>query len=524
MAFTLLQAGSTLQLMDSSGTLTTLTLPTGVTLDSARRARMTVFQRYVIVVNSPTQPITVDPEGAVRVLCPQAPRTTLTLSGPTAGNLSGTFLSRQSFRILDGDGNVIAESPLGPPTTAVTIAAKYLRVAAMDLSQEDITQSRLYRTTTNGATYLPWVDVDGNTQVTIEDDTPDALLTTLAEPILGQPPNDLTLIAQYKERAWGVSATDVDTLRFTDVKRMFAWPATYGVVVGRPGSDSRGVTGLIARKEALAAGRQDSIFQIVGESPTGFRAVKIKDGIGIESGDTVVIHRDVAYWLGKDGVYRWDDAGVTCISDGKVRSWFTTDTYFNRSRFQYAVATIDPVTHKYQLLLSAAGSSDLDRWVEFDITDQTWWGPHKTSDFTPAWMGQILDSNDLLIPVVASTAGFIYKNQATRTDGTSTAIDLDVDTKFHDFKTPTVEKTMGQLTLVSKIQAAGSLTITPYLGGLDAPTGAPITASLTAGTETLRRLGGPAQFAKLNFRHNTAGQDVELYGYELPWFELSGRK
>jgi len=522
MAYTLLQGGSSLQMMDTSGTLTTLTLPTGVTLDPARIMRAAIFGKYVVLVNSPTRPLTVDSEGVVRVLCPRAPRTIITLSGPSAGGLSGTFLVKQSFRILDADGNVIAESPLGPVSPNVTISAKLLRVAGLDLSADTISGTRLYRTITNGSTYLPWIDLDGNTQTTIEDDLSDALLTTLAAPLLGEPPNDLTLVADYKARVWGVSATEIDTLRFTDASRMYAWPAAYGLIIGRPGSDARGVTGIIARKNELVAGRRDALFQIVGQVPSDFASVKIKDGIGIASADSIRVHRDVAYWLGEDGVYTWSDAGVHPISDGKVRSWFNTDTYFNRSRFRYAIGRIDPLLNKYQLLLSATGSSTLDRWVELDIDDQTWWGPHKTADFTPTWAASILDSNGVVVPVFGSSTGFLYKDQATRTDGTATGIDFDVDTKFHDMNSPAIEKHFSQLTLLSKIQGAGTLTITPKVGALNASAGTAISASMTAGRERLRRLGN-GRFCQLNFRHTTAAQDVELYGYEVVWHELGER-
>jgi hypothetical protein len=522
MPFTVLQGGTSLQIMDTAGTLTTLTLPTGVVIDSSKRMRAAVSGRYVVIVNSPTRPISIDPEGVVRVLCPRTPRTRITLSGVTTGALSGTYLAKQSFRVLDVDGNVIAETPLGPTTTAVTISTKLLRASDLDISDDTISGSRIYRTTTNGSVYLPWIDLDGNTQTSIEDDLSDALLTTLAAPTLGEPPNELTIIADYKSRLWGVASTDIDTIRFTDVSRMYSWPASFGLIVGRPGSDARGITGIIPRKNELAVGRFDSLYQIAGQLPSDFAAIKIKDGIGIASHDSVRVHRDVAYWLGRDGVYSWSDEGVQSISDGRVRSWFNTDTTFNRGRFEFAIGRIDPLLNKYQLLLSAAGSSDLDRWVEFDIDDRTWWGPHKTSDFTPTWAAQILDANGLIIPVFGSSSGFLYKDQATRTDGTATAIDFDVDTKFHDMNTPVIEKYFDQLTLLSKIQGAGTLTVTPKVGGLNASASAAISVDMTRGKEDTRRLG-QGRFCQLNFRHNTAGQDVELYGYELPWHELGDR-
>lgn len=522
MPYTLLQGGSSLQIMDTSGTLTTLTLPTGVLLDSTKRPRMTTFGRYVVVVNSPTRPLTVDTEGTVRVLCPRPPRTRLDLSGPTAGTLSGTFLAKQTFVVLDADENIIAESDMGPATTAATISAKYLKAAAIDIATDTVSLSRFYRTVTNGVVYFKWVDLDGNTQVSLEDDLSDAGLALVAAPLLGTPPNNLTLIAEYKQRLFGVSATEIDTLRFTDSSRMYAWPATYTLIVGRPGADDRGITGIIPRREFLMVGRQDVCFQIVGTTPTDFRPVKIKENVGIEAPDSIVVYRDVAYWLAKDGVYSWSDEGITCLSDGKVKSWFTTDTYFNRARLQYAIGRVDPIRNKYQLLLTAAGSSSEDRWVELDLGDKTWWGPHKTDAFTPTFGITLIDASNLQIPVFGSSNGFLWREQATRTDDTATGIALDVDTKFHDMNTPDIQKQFLDLSLISKIQAAGTLTVTPYVGGLDASAGTAISATMTLGRERLRRLG-PGRMVKLNFTHSTAGQDVELYGYECNFFELGRR-
>mgnify|MGYP001611455032 CR=1 FL=1 len=73
MSYALIQAGSALQFVDSAGALTTLTLPTGITLATDKPPRFTVFGRYVVMVNSPNRPITIDPLGVVRVVTPFPP-------------------------------------------------------------------------------------------------------------------------------------------------------------------------------------------------------------------------------------------------------------------------------------------------------------------------------------------------------------------------------------------------------------------------------------------------------------------
>lgn len=523
MPFSLVQGGSSLQTLDTSGTLTTLTLPTGVTIDTSTRPRFAIYGRYVVVVNSPTRPITVDPEGVVRVLTPRPPRTKPVASAVAGGSLTGTYEGiKQSFFVNDSDGNTISESGMGPPTLSISPSSQAIQLAGIDVSTDTISGSRFYRPATNGTTLFKWFDIEGNTQTTVMDDLADASLELVAAPELGNPP-DLVLVAEFRERLWGRSRIDPDYLRYSEAGKMYAWPTLNKLLIPRIGSSERGITGIISRRDSLIVGRETVLYQIAGSGRLTFATVKIKENVGIESSDSIVVYRDVAYWLARDGVYSMDEGGkITCISDNKVRNWFNSDTYFNRSRFQYAVGGVDPLRNKYILLLANVGDSDENRWVEYNITDGTWWGPHKTDAFTPVYVTNILDSNSLSIPVICSTTGFVYKEQSTRTDDTATAIDFDVDGKFHDGGTPDIEKVWGQPTLISKIQAAGTLTITPKVGGLDASAGTAISATMTLGREVLRRIG-VGRFMQMNFRHTTAAQDVELFGLEQPFFELGSR-
>lgn len=521
--FTLFQAGSSFQTMDSAGTLTTLTLPTGITVDSTKTPRMTVYGRYAIVVNSVSRPITIDAENTVRVLCPIPPRTVPTVQGLAGGSLTGTYKVRQTFKIWDRYLRLICESDYGPESLSGSISAQYLEADNLDIATDDISASGIYRTATGGSVYFPWIDLEGNAETTVIDDAPDASLALIAAPSLGNCPEDLEIIAEYKERLWGKSSTYPDYLRYTEATKMYAWTSTNTLLIPKLGGDTRGIIGIIPRREALIVGRRDRLFQVTGDSNTNFRVTKLQENLGIESADSIIVYNDVAYWLSTQGVCSMDQGGtIKVLSDGKVASWFGTDTYFNRARFQYAVGRVDEDQNKYQLLLCSAGSTDLDRWIEYDIANGTWWGPHKTDAFTPTWIANILDANNNKIPVLASSSGFFFKEQPTRTDDTSTGIALDVVGKFHDMGTPDIHKLFMQLSLISKVQAAGTLTITPTVGDLGSGAQAAISADMTLDRQKLRNLG-LGRYVKLNFTHSTAGQDVELFGYELPFFEVGRR-
>ena len=524
-SFIVLQGGTALQILNAAGTIVTLTMPTGVTLDASRPPRFAVFDRFIIVANTPSQPITVDADGIVRVLTPMPPNRAIEIDDDGgAGALTGTYKALQTFLILDEAGNIIAESDFSPVMeTAFTASADTLNVEALNISPDNITASQIYRTTTGGDTYFPWITVDGNVLTqSVSDDQTDAAIGLVAAPVLGTAPR-LSLVSTWRGRVWGVDRADVDHVRYTEAGQMWAWPRDNDILIGREGSDARGITAIMARRDALAFGRRDSINQVTGTNDENFRSVVLTENCGVESQETVCIYKDTAYFLWKDGVYTWDQGGIKCISDTKVRSWFVTDTYFNRARFPYSWACVDPVRNKYCLFLTAAGDSSENRWVEYDMDEGTWWGPHKTGAFTPVSAGVSYSSADRALRLVGSSNGFLWKDQTTRTDDTATAIDFDVDTKRHDGGTPKIDKVWRDMTVSLVPQTGGLLTINPSVGELDAAASSQaLQAELSEASYTIGRLGlGKA--AKLNFRHTVAGRLVQILGYEIDFHEAGQR-
>jgi len=241
--------------------------------------------------------------------------------------------------------------------------------------------------------------------------------------------------------------------------------------------------------------------------------------------DSCIVVDNIAYWLGKDGIYEWSDRGIVNIAKEKVNAWFTTDTYFNRSRFPNCYAGYNSVLDVVYFHLAAAGSSSEDRWIAWHRKERAWLGPHKTDLFTPNATMMVEDANSLPILLVAGTNGVIYSaNRSTRTDGAGTAVDMDVYGKAHDENTPDIEKFWGEMSILSKKEASGSLTVTPYFGvhpdSLTAATA--FTHDLTTGRERLGRVG-QGGVLQLRFRQNTAGVDTTLLGYEIPNHELGRR-
>lgn len=531
-SFYIAQAGTTLIAVQTNGTIATLTLPSGVSFVATRRPSFATLGRQTVLTNSPTRNLWIDTDRNVRVMNLNPPNTAPVLTAVGTGALSGTFQVKTTFLVIDPDsGELLQESPFGPTSTAsAVLASNLLRANGIPISQDSqVNARRLYRTTTGpGTTFYPWLDVEGNTITDVRDDLPDSGLSLVAAPTdLGNPPgavgsSRLEFVTSWRGRLWGKDGEKPDDVVFSGEGKFYAWSAVNRLTIPPKGKDLRGVTAFAPRRDALGIGRVDALHQLTGTSLSNFAVVRITENVGVESAESVVIFRDTAHFLWKDGVYKWGSDGVDCISDGKVRSWFATDNYFNRGRFQNAFARVDPLRNTYQLFLASAGSSVEDRWVEYNFDDKTWWGPHKSDALTPTCAATLLDSNDAPLPVIGSSSGYLWQNQSTRTDHL-TPIDFDVDTKFHDMQTPDIEKYFGELALISKVQSAGTLTITPYVGGLDAAAGVPLFHHMTLGRERLGRIG-TGRFVKFNFRHQlVAGEDVELYGYEIPFHELGRR-
>lgn len=529
MPYYIVQHGTNLSLVVPSGTATQLTLPTGVTLSDDVRPRFAIWRREVVMVNSPSEPIAIDKEGDTRVLTPIAPATAPVIAGTGSGNLTGAYQVKVSFYIKDEFGNLLAESGLSPASNTATLSAAILSATSIPRSSQDVSGRRLYRTTAGGSTFFPWLDVDGNVVTTAQSDLTDAALQLVSAPTnLGTSP-DLSLVAEWRGRLWGADKDLIDSLRRSGADTSYAWDPDFEFEVPPIGRDRRGITALMRRRDELGVAKWDQLHMVTGNTDDNFTLVQVAEAIGCASQESVQIIDDEAFFLGTPyGVYKWTDGGVSCISNEKVKGWFATDTYFNRARFEYATSNYDPIYHIYILHLAAAGSTDNDRWIYYDIIADQWYGPHKTGAFTPTASGLLTTDEDKPRPTIGSSNGFLWRNQDTRTDDTNTAIDFDVDTPFLSGTPPApdIDKVFLEPSIISKVQSAQPppiLVITPKVGGLDATAQTAINHDMTLGRERLPRLGAPGRFAQLNLRQNTAGVDTVLYGLEIPYFELGRR-
>jgi hypothetical protein len=523
MAFTLVQAGTKLYSVNADGGHAELTLPTGITLSDQRVPRFARFKRYAILVNTPSRPIIVATDGTVYPLSLLPPANALVLSNQNGGHLTGTYNSKYTFRILDASGNVVTESDYSPLSNDFTVTDDFLLATNVAVSGDSITDRRTYRTATNGTEYFSWYTLDGNVNTSFADDTPDASLGILSAPVLGSAP-DLTLIVEWHGRLWGVDRSVIDNVRWTESGTAYAWSALNTLPIQHIGQDSYGITAFIPRRNALGVGRATGLYQITGNSLANIKADTVKEEIGVLTQESVVVYRDQAYFLWRDGVYRWDDNGVVCVSDlGGVRSWFATDQYFNRAMFARAFATYDVEDGMYTLFLASKGSNTIDRWVKMDFDSNVWWGPHKTDAFRPTSAFLVRGANGHPFDMIGSSNGILSLQTTDKNDWDAVPIDMEIIGRDHDGKLPDLEKVWLQMSINGKVQPKGIVKVTPATGDPDSVVeGDPMEWDMSVGRQRLDRLGF-GQVARLKFNHKTLNEDVLIYGYEIPYV-VRGRR
>ena len=525
MPFYLVHAGTKLYRVGVAGDATEISLPAGVTLSAGRPARFAVLNREVLVSNAPTMNIVVNPLTlATRLLNIAGPGASVpTLASGGAGVLTGEYRYRVTFAIMAGT-TVLTESPFSNIAGPITLSSNDVDLTSIPVSgTTGVNARRIYRSTNGGVDFFLLTTISDNVTTTLTDNASDydLALLPLAHALGNAPGVDtsdrLRLVTSWKDRVWGSPAVAPDRLHYTENRVMYAWGASQFLTVQPVGEDLVGLTGLAPRRDDLLAGKRRSVWMVRGIPPDTIQMIQIFEGPGPLSQDAFKVIHDIAYYLGEDGVYQISGTGVENISAPKVHPWFTTDTYFNRGRFDQAAMKWNPTFNTLELHLAAAGSTSLDRWISYDLRTKQWLGPHRTGAFTPSAVGLMEDTNGNLQPITGSSVGHLYTGNSATASDDGTAIDFDVSLKPHSMNSPDIEKYFSELAVISKIEAAGTLTLTPTVGGLNASAGATIAHDLTTGRQRLRRQG-TGRYWKLRMQQATNNQGCEIYGLELPLY------
>lgn len=527
---TLVQSGTNFYVVAEDGGSTELVEPSTVTITDDRPPRFEVNKVHAIVVNSVDQPLIVDDNGIVLFFSPLAPTAAPTVAVGSGGALTGVYQVKYTFAIRDLDENIVAESGFST-SASVTLTADKLAVSNLQLltgltaaNYDDRYEvvRRVYRTAAGGSTYFLWYTVEDNTTTNFEDDTSDAAISAIAADSLSTIPF-LSHIASFHDRMFGVDdSTDRERLLYSEAGLRWAWPTDNFFQMPQVKGDAQsGITALMPRKDALGIAKSSMLISLTGTDDSDFRITILSTTIGCVSQETCASYNDNWYFLGQDGVYRWGEDGLTCISDGKVRSWFTTDDYFDRNEFPNAYGVIDVITKSYRLFLAPANDiATFTHWVEFDIENGTWWGPHNTSgySFTSAFR---LGSHNPLVGF-GSTDGYIAVDSDDPKDG-DTAIEIESITTPIKAADPPQMTYYGQFSIEIAPQSGGTFVVYPTVGELEDSEEQFFTQDLTDPSTTHGRLGY-GRYIKFRVYRSGYTHFVQILGFEVNPVNIVGRR
>jgi len=534
MAVALVQFGSSLALIDpDTGASNTLALPDGVTIDSTKRPSVAALDLGAAIVNSPSRNLLLISTGTLVLLAPAKPSTSLVAAVGAAGVLTGNYKYAFSFIRKDGSGNIITESAMSAFSNTVALTADQADLTSIDVSTDTttVTGRRLYRTLSGGSILFFLADIDNNSATTYTDNTADAALSILPEnghrtfEIPGTNASDtskLRLITTWKNRLWGVTnnARKLDDVNYTDDGLPYRW-GTGGAntLVAEPkGVTSTGVVGFIARRDQLGIGRRDGLWQITGDSDLSFRIIRIAvDRGGLIGQRSVVVQNDEAFYHGPDGVNFWNDEGVRSLSDATVKPWFSTDRYFKRSEFPNSFAKFNGVRNQYELHLVEVGQSVSQVWIAFNRDAKTFYGIHRTGIANLTCASAVGNLNGVPRVLVGSASGQVYSlDPETYHDATATAIALRVTTPKYLNSDPGRETNWGRLSVVTRPETKGFLTVEATTGRLDDdPQTNLMLVDLTEEYAKLRHLG-KGTTVQLEFSEASVDQPVAILGFDVP--------
>jgi len=531
MSFYLLHAGTTLQKSTTDGVLSNITLPAGVTMVNTRPIRAAILAGWIIVVNAVSRNIFIDSSTMVtRVLNITGPTAAPTAVAGGAGVMVGKYRFGYTYAIVDPlDDSIITESPMSPIAGPLSLNNNSATLTGVTISGTTGVNMRIiYQTVSNGTTMFEVDRIEDNVTTTINVNTSDYDLELLGstEPQGNPPGTDATdrfrIIAAWKDRLFASPLNNPDEVWVSGNREIYSWSALRMFTVKNEGEDSTGVVAFMARRDEFVMAKRRKLWKLIGTDPTDFEQVLIADGIGAVNHEACVVIKDICYFLGEDGFYEYGKDGVKKLSRDKVQPWFTTDTYFNRAKFDVAFVKYNQLYDKIEVHLAAAGSEVVDRWVEYDLKQREWFGPHKTDAFTPTCAGAMDDANGFSTPVIGSSDGYMYRQNQTNGTDAGTAIDMDIITKFHSGNTPDIEHFWDAPSVLTKIEDGGILDVTATVGGMDAPAQRTEEVDLTLGRVRLPRLGY-GRFAQLRFQNNENNRGLTIFGYEIPFFEVGRR-
>lgn len=367
---------------DSTGAMSAITLPSGVSLSSSNYIDWTTADNTLLVV---------DGLNYIKKY-----------HGSTNTNYTtGTISTTNGSATVTGSGTSWATSTNAEAGEYIKLPdGKWYKVNSV-ASNTSLTIEVSYQgSTTSGQSYTisPWGEVQGK------------LSTSTAPASLIRPTPQF--IENHANRIWTLEG---NTLRFSVLdtsitdEHLNDWDTANnaGSIIIPSGKGATG-TGLYSLGNTLYVFQRRAIWGVYGNSPANFELRNITNEIGMINKRTLVEWGDILVFLSDKGIQLFDGSNLRNVSDGVVNTFI--DSWANKTS---ASATL--WENKYVIAYTPSGESFNSECLVFDLTRSIY--SRVTGVYASAWSvwGGGTDSGQIYF--TSSNQGSIYRwNSGTSDD------------------------------------------------------------------------------------------------------------
>lgn len=228
----------------------------------------------------------------------------------TGGSLTTTATYKWKITFVTATAESNGSTTEGSLT--LTGANNKINLSSIPTGGTDVTKRRVYRTKANGSIFYFEEEIPDNVTTVASLDIADSALGAEIPTDKDPPPADLEFVAMFKNRVFGVKASNKRQLFFTDLFEPEAWPPGFGVTIPFPEGDK--VTGLHVRGDLLFIAGTSTIFVLLGDSPFNFTIRQTFADEGFVSNRGVVEVENVVMGPTRFGFQAFDGATVKVLS------------------------------------------------------------------------------------------------------------------------------------------------------------------------------------------------------------------
>lgn len=245
-----------------------------------------------------------------------APATAPTATAQAGGtNLTGQYQYVITF------GNATVESSPSPLSNTVTPNAQEVALTAIPVSSDpQVTLRNIYRVGGTLADFLLVGTINDNTTTTFTDNLKDTKVTGQNLVPHRDPALPFTDITTWQDRVWGLGnnktgAAFPNDVYYSNFAEPWGFDTTNQVIpVGRNNSGDN-IVGGVGLGPILVVMKRKSTWAIVGDDQSNFLAQPLFN-VGCTSKMTIRSAYGLCFWLSDQGVWQFDGANLSNISDG----------------------------------------------------------------------------------------------------------------------------------------------------------------------------------------------------------------